>query len=143
MLYPSCTHPEGTKPYHSELIEDGTCVLRVGTGVLTGAEILATARALPEVVVDLSKVTHGLVDLTGVTRLDVSTEEIKKISELNLKISQLTGPGRIAIAASSDLAFGMSRMYASMVSTRNWTLATFRTMDEARVWLFPQVKSGS
>jgi len=130
-------------PYHSELIEDGTCVLRVGTGVLTGKEILATARALPEVVVDMSKITHGLVDLTGVTRLDVSTEEVRRISELNLKISELTGPGRIAIAASSDLAFGMSRMYGALVSTKNWTVATFRTMEEARAWLFPEVKTGS
>jgi len=130
-------------PYHSELIEDGTCVLRVGTGVLTGAEILAAAKALPEFVVDLSKFTHGLVDLTGVTYLDVSTEDIKKISEQNLKLSQLTGAGRIAIAASSDLAFGMSRMYGALVSTKNWTVATFRTMEEARAWLLPEVKTGS
>lgn len=130
-------------PYRSELIEDGTCVLRVGTGVVTGEEIINAAKALPEFAIDLSKITHGLVDLMGVTSFDVSTEEIKKISELNLKNGQHTGPVRVAVAASSHIAFGMARMYASLVSTQNWTVATFRTMEEARAWLFPKVKVSS
>ena len=65
---------------------------------------------------------------------------MRQVVELNLKNSEAMGILHIAIVAPTDVAFGMSRMYGSMVESCGWTVTTFRTLNEARAWLVAQLE---
>lgn len=53
------------------------------------------------------------------------------------------GPGKTALVASSDVLFGLNRMYQSLVEIENLphSVQTFRSMDEAIAWLDLERKS--
>lgn len=121
-------------PYRSELIDDGTGLLRIGTGVVKGQEIIEAAACLTSAF-DPGRITHGLVDFTQVTSFEVTTQEIQTITALNMKNGEVTDAVIVAIAAPDDIAFGMSRMYGSLIAQRGWIVHTYRTMAEARAWL--------
>ncbi|NWJ42369.1 MAG: hypothetical protein HXX12_15520 [Geothrix sp.] len=124
-------------PYLTELIHEGTGLLRLGRGVLTGQEILDVIAAFPEGISTPERITHCLVDLTGVTRLEVSNRELEAIvatDSLKLKGTNLT---RAAIAAPEDLTYGVSNMYRGHASHSGIEIRVFRTLAEAKAWLCP------
>jgi hypothetical protein len=123
-------------PYTTELIDGGRGVLHVGTGVLTGAEILAGARAAHSAPGRVGKFTHGLTDLSGVTELRLTAEEVRRISEENRITARIAVPGApVAIVATSELVFGMARMWEVHVEDTGWTTRVFRSRAEAEAWL--------
>ncbi len=69
--------------------------------------------------------------------LDLSTEEVKQISQDFLQISEVLGlKRRLAIAVSRDLDFGMMRMYAVFFEAGPGVeVNIFKSLDEARKWL--------
>jgi hypothetical protein len=117
-------------------MDEGTGLLRVGTGLLKGEEILAAIAAFPEGLPDPARLTHALVDLTAVTRLEVSNQELQSIvaiDGLNLKRTNLT---RATIAAPTDLTYGVSRMYRGYSRTSSLKVEVFRTLEAAKKWLY-------
>ncbi len=98
-------------PYRLVITQDGRCLRRIGEGVLTGQEIIQAVRALPEEVPEPERITHGLIDLTAVTRLEITTAELETIATLDRGHSRRFKVTRVAIAAPTDLAFGLARMY--------------------------------
>jgi len=125
-------------PYLSELIHEGTGLLRIGRGVLTGQEIIDVIAAFPEGIAAPERLTHCLVDLTGVTRLEISNREIEVMVALDNQKLKGTGLTRAAIAAPEDLAYGVSNMYRGHASASGIEIRVFRTLAEARVWLYPE-----
>lgn len=124
-------------PYTTRIIDGGTGIHRKGIGMVKGEEILAANNEIQSLGLDLSKLTHVLVDFEEATGLKVSTEETKLIAE-RVKDSVDAGiwkPQLIAIAAPSDLIFGMSRMFSIFAENGALKINTFRTMQEARTWI--------
>lgn len=122
-------------PYLTETFDGGTGLRRVGEGVLTGREIIETIRALPEAVPTLDRITHALVDLTGVTRLEVSNAELDTIASIDRAYAARFRIMRVAIAAPSDLAFGIARMYEAALSRVGWEVQVFRELQAAEAWM--------
>ncbi len=122
-------------PYHLDLIHGGTGLRRTGEGVLTGGEIIEALRALPEQVPDLERITHALVDLTGITRIEVTNAELDTIASLDRGHGQRFGIRRVAIVATSDLAFGLARMYEAAMAGAGWEMRVTRDLAAAEAWL--------
>jgi hypothetical protein len=130
-------------PYTTELIDDGRGLLHVGTRVLTGAEILAGARAAHTISGRAGKFTHGLTDLTGVTELKLTADEVRRISDEHRITARLTVQGApVALIVSSDVVFGMVRMWQAHVDDTGWTIRLFRSRAEAEAWLSGQLAGG-
>lgn len=92
--------------------------------------------------------THGfdeLVDLSAVTQVEMVSPE--KLAELAQRASQSDSrqkPGRLAIVGTSDLHFGVGRMYQthrSLVPGGNKEVRVFRQREEALRWLGLEVES--
>ena len=122
-------------PYQAQMIDEGTGFHNLGTGVLKGQEIIEVLRSLEPIWPFMGSITHGFIDLMGVTEFQVSTEEMKIIAELDQQSSQFVGQAYLAIAAPEDLMFGMSRMYGALNTSPGWTIKVFRTLEEARSWV--------
>lgn len=127
-------------PYHLDLIHGGTGLRRSGKGVLTGQEIIEAIRALPEQVPDPERITHALVDLTGVTRIEVTNAELDTITSIDRGFGQRFGIRRVAIVANSDLAFGLARMYEAAMANAGWEVRVVRDLPTAEVWLAEGLK---
>ena len=113
----------------------GTYILRKGSGVVTGADLIEGSRMVPDLLARYNRVNHALVDFTEVSRFEVSTREINELSVHDKKFQELLPSLFMAIVAPEDMEFGMSRMYELLTTVPGWTVQVFRTLDEAIAWL--------
>jgi hypothetical protein len=72
-----------------------------------------------------------LADLREVTELALNSSNIARAATKPAFDAQ----ARRAIVANSDIAFGLSRMYAIYAEGRGQTVEVFRTIEEAEAWL--------
>lgn len=75
-----------------------------------------------------------LIDLRGIKEYQPHADDIRQRSEYDRSDVRLDA-SRIAIVASSDIAYGMSRMYESLMEGATTTVHTFRDMAAAEAWL--------
>ena len=105
-------------------------VLSRGWGVLTDGELLAHVRALtvdPRFVRNF----YQLADLRDVADVEVSAATIREMARLNPY-----GDGsRRAVVVTSDVLFGMARMYQILRDEPTDQLEIFRELDAALRWL--------
>jgi hypothetical protein len=121
--------------YTRAYLENGRLLLLHGSGVLTGPELVSTTRSLVENEDAARRVDTVLVLLEEITRLDVSADDIRKIVEIDRRLAELIPRAVVAIVASKDEVFGMSRMWEMMVEFTGWKTRVFRTRTEADAWL--------
>jgi hypothetical protein len=122
-------------PYTSELIDDGRGMHHVGRGVLSGAEILAGAIADHEPPGRAARLTHGFVDLTDVTQLQLSPDDIRHIVSENRVTASQAKKIIVVVVAPLDHPFGMARMWEALAHETGWTTRVFRARAEALEWL--------
>jgi hypothetical protein len=80
-----------------------------------------------------------LIDMGGVTQVEfISTERVSKLADLSGIMDSPAIPSKLAIVATSDLHFGLGRMYQShreMAVAGTKTVRVFRVRAEALKWL--------
>jgi len=80
----------------------------------------------------------GRLELIDLRRLElpaVSSQTLRAVADAFRQRDRTQFETRIAVVASSDLAFGLSRMYQAYRFDAPITLEVFRDMDAARAWL--------
>jgi len=105
-------------------------VLSRGWGVLTDRELLAHVRALTA---DPRFARHfrQLADLRDVTEVQFTASTIREMVRLN----PFGAGARRALVVTSDVVFGMARMYQILRDESPDELRIFRKVDDALQWL--------
>ena len=105
-------------------------VLSRGWGVVTDRELLAHVRALTA---DPRFAPHfrQLADLRDVTDMQVTASTIREMVRLN----PFWAGARRALVVTSDVVFGMARMYQILRDESPDELRIFRKVDDALQWL--------
>ena len=107
-------------------------VLSTGSGVFTLADALAHQQRLANDP-DFDSSFSQLVDLTHVTSVELTAFDIRKLAQANL----FSRGSRRAILATSDVAFGLARMFGALrESAGEDGIHVFRDLNEALDWLF-------
>lgn len=82
-----------------------------------------------------------LVDLTDVKEIgSVSSDRARQLAEVAARADPPDHSSRFAIVATTDLTFGLARMYATyreLQERGTKEVRVFRTRDEALTWLTP------
>ena len=83
---------------------------------------------------------RGAINILGDHRessaAELGTAEVRELSRLASKISQVQQVKRFAVAMAADLDFGMGRMWQALTEDNVFfEIRIFRTLDEARDWL--------
>ncbi|HYC50322.1 MAG TPA: hypothetical protein VEB19_04345 [Gemmatimonadaceae bacterium] len=79
---------------------------------------------------------NDLVDLRGVSRLEVSADAMRQLISMYTPVDQLGVQTRLAVVAASDVTFGMSRMYELLRGDGvPEEIRVFRSHDDAVAWL--------
>ena len=105
-------------------------VLSRGWGEVTDRELLAHVRALtadPR----FARNFHQLADLRDVTGVQVTAATIKEMARLN----PFGAGARRALVVTSDVVFGMARMYQILRDESPDEFEIFRKLDDALLWL--------
>lgn len=121
-------------PYETRLINGGTGIYRVGSGVVTGREMIEAARAL-KVSAEAKRITHSFIDVTEATEFDVSANNILELAKLANAFAAVVPVMIIALISPSDLGFGMFRTFESMADLPGWKIIVFRTREDGWAWL--------
>ena len=119
-------------------IDDGVGVEIVATGCVTGDEIIDAHQEIysPDI---LKKQRYQIIDRTECKEYIVSSEDIKKIAEIDKAASNSNPDIIIVIIASSDLQFGMSRIWQVYVEDSKFETKIFRDRITAEKWLEGQL----
>jgi hypothetical protein len=121
-------------PYITQPLGGTSILIRTGSGVITGAEILAEAREVDDRVPP-GTVTHVLIDFSAVVAMHVSADEIQILATVHDHAKAFAPPVMVAVAAPPGMMFGMARMYASLANRDDWHVEVFPTIEEARAWI--------
>ena len=106
-------------------------VLSRGWGVVTDRDFLAHVRALtanPR----FARGFRQLVDLRDVTDIQVTASTVREMVRLN----PFGASAQRAVVVTSDVVFGMARMYQILSDESPDELQIFRKMDDALQWLW-------
>ena len=117
-------------PIQSQIDIHRRLVTNTGEGLLTGAEILAEQLVLlahPE----FDRRLNQLMDLTHVTGVAISSEEIRLMAERSLFAPE----SRRAYVVIDALQYGLLRMFNAYTHGNSGELQIFATRRDAERWL--------
>jgi len=133
---PTRTHVPTVRP-DAEIVYDAATRRRVATftGTLTDEELFGAYGALLEMP-DYDYGADDLVDFRTVTRMDVTSEGLRRLMALFAEADELGNRARLAIIAPRDVTYGVARMYQLMRGDDvPEEIAVFRDYDEGVRWL--------
>ena len=126
-------------PIQIKYIDGGIGVEFIGSGVVTGADIIAANKEIYRNE-NFSKQRYQIIDRTECTKYEVSHKEIIIIAEQD-KVAAKTNPNIIiAFISTSPLQYGISRMYQSYVGDEGFLTEVFRDRKSAKRWIEEQLK---
>ncbi len=105
----------------------------IGTGTIRDGDLAAYKNSLTSDP-DLRHVTRELSDFRG-TSFSISAKGLPDVARLHDEIFAGVESTKCAVLVSSDLQYGLVRVYAQCVGRQGHEVAPFRTMAEAREWL--------
>jgi hypothetical protein len=80
-----------------------------------------------------------IVDGSGVTKTNLSTEELRDLANLNKEAAGRVGANVVAIVADKDVIFGLSRMWQTFVTGTGVVSSVFRDFASAEAWLLSKI----
>ena len=122
-------------PTAMEIVNDGRGLRLIGSGILTGAEMIAATNDL-EANPDLfRRLVFGLVDLREVTELRLTGEDVKALAHMDRRLALVNPSLCVAVVAPKGVVFGMARMWEVLAEPTGWPTAVFRDMADAEIWI--------
>ncbi|MDQ3199712.1 MAG: hypothetical protein M3Q46_11120 [Verrucomicrobiota bacterium] len=121
--------------YTTELTKDCMGVVHVGTGVVTGEEILRGSRAVAQLVQNTENFHYEFVDLSRATSVEISPQHLAAIAESDRLAAFFRPHAVVAIVAPNAAIFAIAKQWEAMVETLGWATHISRDRTEAVQWL--------
>jgi hypothetical protein len=122
-------------PFETELTGDCMGIVHVGSGIVTGSEILEACRSVTALVQTTENFHYKLVDLTAARDLQISEEELRDIVEEDRLIAHERPQAVVAIVAPNEKMRVIARHWQGLVAELGWTTQIVRNRAEATAWL--------
>ena len=100
------------------------------SGTLTNADFIALTERLTQA--DALACTREICDLRDVEEVLVSPDELKELAK---RWRESGAPMKIADVTSTDLSYGLARLFQGYRDDATTELRVFRNMAEAEAWL--------
>lgn len=86
--------------------------------------------------IDFGKLRYQIVDLSQLERLEMTTEQLQQVAEVDRGIAEFKRPDfQLAILLGSDTIVGVTRMWEAYVDMPDSNAKIFYSMEETREWL--------
>lgn len=110
-------------------------LLVVFDGTIADEDLLKYARQA----IETSRSSGGhdeLIDLRAIEDAgQIESRTLRRVADLFTSSDRTPEQSRVAIVATSDVQYGLARMYQAFRSESPLDLRVFREMEEARAWL--------
>ncbi|HJL19374.1 MAG TPA: hypothetical protein RMH99_27155 [Sandaracinaceae bacterium LLY-WYZ-13_1] len=130
-------------PIELRRYDGGTGEVQVCSGRLTGDELLAIDRQRLGVEGALRGLRYHVTDLTGVTELAVTPDEVRRIVAQSVSLGERFPRAALAVVASEPLHYGMARVWmAHMERLRapEWCTNVLSSWAEMEAWVAAEVE---
>ena len=125
-----------------EYLDKGLGVLYVSEGIVTGDDIINSNREVFSSEDKMKNYKYGLIDYSNITQFNVSNSEIETIVSQEKEASKFIVDPILAVIATKDLEFGLSRMWETIVeiSGIQWETMIFRDREKAEIWIKDRIR---
>jgi hypothetical protein len=132
-------------PYETYLVDDGKGVYKIGHGVVTGADILASSlrRSIQVQNSGENPVKYALIDFSRTTEFHVSRDTVSQVLEIDRRVARYSVGCFVAAVAPDCLIFGMARIWSSFTKDIGWESQVFRDLESAKQWLRTRLGDGN
>jgi hypothetical protein len=118
-------------PAFYKIEKENRLVLSTASGTITPSDIFTHQEKL-SADPDFDPSFSQLIDVSHITKIEVTTEDIRKLAQGTL----FSPTSRRAILVSSDAAYGLARMFEMLRESAGETgIEVFRNLDEALEWI--------
>lgn len=128
-------------PTSADFLQNGEWLRIRGWGILTGEEMISAIASLETVPDAFRQAKFCTVELEEVTELRLTTEHIRSIVDIDLRLVVVNPSVCIAVIAPRIEVFGMARVWQALADPTGWPTGVFRDAQEARAWLASTVKA--
>ena len=113
---------------------EGAGIIYLGSGIITVDDLLKADEAADQF--DIKKIKFFLLDYARAMSTTVSAGDLRgSVGEEDARVNPNVV---VAIAATEDVIFGMSRMYGVFADELPWKVFITRRLDEAKNWIKDQ-----
>ncbi len=127
-------------PYTTNLTPDYMGVVHLGTGVVTGEELLRGSQAVAQLVQNTENFHFEFVDLSDATEVEISPEELQKIAATDDRAAHFRPNATVIIVAPNDAIYALAKQWEEMVHHIGWTTYIARDRKVALQWLADNFK---
>jgi hypothetical protein len=127
-------------PYETQLTDDYMGTIHVGSGVVTGTEILEGCKSVTVLVQSTANFHYKLIDLTRVTELRITAEELEGILEQDRLIAQQRPNDSVAIVVPNENVRAIAEEWRHRVEGLGWAIEILPSRDEAMAWILERVE---
>ncbi len=125
-------------PIQIKYINGGFGVEYCGSGVLAGTDIIEANKEIYGNE-SFSRQRYQIVDRTNCEEFRVSNDEIRIIAEQDKAAAKISPNIIIALISTSDLQYGISRMYQAHVGENCFMTEISRDSESAEEWIKKQL----
>ena len=126
-----------------EFLDQGRGIQFIGSGHLTGEEMIAPKHRLLADPETLKPVRFAIVSLIDVTRFEISPKEVHELAAIDQRIGAIAPSVAVVVIAPRTHDFGMARMWETILDVPGWTSSVVRTRVEADAFLARHVAGAS
>ena len=126
-------------PLEISFLDNGAGVLIVGTGMMSGQELLEAKTALFADQDRTRRYRYGLIDYAGVTDLEMTSRELELVAAKDRQAAVIAPGVCVAIIANKDVVYGLARMWEAYMHNAGWETHVFRSRESAEAWIRERV----
>lgn len=122
-------------PLTTETTEDCMGVVHIGTGTVTGEELVAASRAALSLVQNTQNFHYEFVDFSDATELQFAKEHVDQITAQD-RLAAVVRPDAVVImVAPQPEFFALAKEWQQRVEDLGWSTFVARDRDTAISWL--------
>ncbi len=114
---------------------DGAGSFYIGTGVVSGNDILRANEIIYQSAEDIKKTRFYLDDWTEATSTSITVAEMYRAVDQDMAAAKINPEIVVATVCGADLFFGMARMWEALADELPWQTLTTRSLTEAKEWI--------
>ena len=122
-------------PYDTQLTDDYMGTIHVGSGVVTGAEIVEGCKSVAVLVQSTANFHYKLVDLSHATEVRISPAEFEEILEQDRLIAQQRPHDAVAIVVPNDEIRALAETWRGEAEKLGWSIEILPSREEAMAWI--------
>ncbi len=122
-------------PYQTELTDDCRGIVHVGKGRVAGADLVEAAANSRRLVQNTENFYYEFVDLTEVTELEMSEEELDEIVAEDHLAAVFRPEAVVVMVVPRDELFALAEKWERRVKDLGWNTHIARERSEALRWL--------